>query len=167
MNIIFRKPTSEEVYKIYKHYTRVIAKMQEQGIDQWDEIYPNAAVIAADIDAGHMWIGEEDGKLLCAFSVNNQCEEEYISCPWKYPGEPFVVVHRLAVNPLFQRQGVGKSAMKFLEASAIENGVRTIRLDTFCGNPFAASLYENLGFKVIGFANWRKGRFQIMEKVLF
>lgn len=167
MNITYRKPALDEVFKIYQHYVRVIASMQAKGIDQWDDLYPNSAVIASDIERGDLWVGEDDGKLICTFAVNCECEEEYDACPWVYPDEPFIVVHRLAVNPEYQRQGVAKNAMNFVENNAKEKGIRTIRLDTFCGNPFGAALYESLGFKVIGFAHWRKGKFQIMEKVLF
>ena len=166
MNIIYRKPTPDEVFKIYQHYVRVIASMQEKGIDQWDELYPNAADIAADIYAGDLVVGEDDGKLLLTFAVNSECEEEYDACPWKYPDEPYIVVHRLAVNPEYHRQGVARSAMEFVEEKAKAKGIKTIRLDTFCGNPAGASLYESLGFEIIGYAHWRKGKFQIMEKTL-
>ncbi|MBQ8572013.1 MAG: GNAT family N-acetyltransferase [Ruminococcus sp.] len=166
MNIIYRKPTEDEIFKIYQHYVRVITYMQENGIDQWDELYPNSADIAADIANGDLWVGEDDGKLLCTFAVNNECEEEYNACKWQFPNEPYIVVHRLAVNPKYHHQGVAKSSMEFLEKSAKAKGIRTIRLDTFCGNPAGCALYEGLGFKVIGFAHWRKGKFQIMEKII-
>lgn len=166
MNITYRKPTSDEVFKIYQHYVRVIAAMQEKGIDQWDELYPNSADIAADIFAGDLVVAQEDGKLLCTFAVNTDCEEEYDACPWKYPDEPFIVVHRLAVSPKYQRQGIARAVMEYVEKEAKEKGIRTIRLDTFCSNPAGAALYESLGFKVIGYAHWRKGEFQIMEKII-
>ena len=166
MNITFRKALEDEVYSIYLHYLRVIDSMQNSGIDQWDELYPNSAVIAADIAAGDLWVGEEDGKLLCTFAMNTDCEEEYDACSWKYPDEPFIVVHRLAVNPGFRRKGVARNAMKFAESNAKEKGIRTIRLDTFCENYAAATFYESLGFKILGYAHWRKGKFQIMEKIL-
>lgn len=166
MKITYRKPDIDEVFKIYLHYVRVIASMQEAGIDQWDDLYPNSADIAADISQGDLWVGEEDGKILCTFAVNTFCEEEYDVCPWQYPHHPFIVVHRLAVNPQYRRQGVAKNAMEFVENIAKEKGIRTIRLDTFCKNAAGAALYESLGFKVVGFAHWRKGKFQIMEKII-
>lgn len=166
MNITYRKPASDEVFKIYQHYVRVINAMQERGIDQWDELYPNSADIAADIAGEALIVGEDDGKIVCAFAVNTDCEEEYDACPWKYPHEPFVVVHRLAVHPEYQRQGIAKAAMELVEKHAKEKGIRTIRLDTFCSNPAGAALYESLGFKTIGYANWRKGKFRIMEKII-
>lgn len=167
MNITYRKATSDEVFKIYQHYVRVICFMQENGIDQWDNLYPNPADIAADIAAEDLIVGEdESGKLVCTFAVNRECEEEYDACPWGYPDEPYIVVHRLAVNPEYHRQGVAKNAMVLVETKAKEKGIRTIRLDTFTGNPAGAALYESLGFKIIGYAYWRKGKFQIMEKII-
>lgn len=166
MNITYRKPTLDEVFKIYQHYIRVINSMRENGIDQWDELYPNSADIAADIDRGDLVVGEEDGKLVVAFAVNTDCDPEYFDCPWKYPDEPYITIHRLAVNPKYQRQGVARAAMELVEKEAKEKGIKTIRLDTFCSNPAGASLYESLGFKIIGYAHWRKGKFQIMEKVI-
>lgn len=167
MNITYRKATPDEVFKIYQHYVRVVDSMLENGINQWDESYPNAAVIAADISEGDLIVGESDGKLILTYVVNKLCEEEeYALCKWEYPDEPFIALHRIAINPEYQGQGVGSEAFAFLEEKAKEKGIKTIRLDTFCENTAGVSFYNKLGFKIVGFARWKKGRFQIMEKVL-
>ncbi|MBQ2688270.1 MAG: GNAT family N-acetyltransferase [Clostridia bacterium] len=167
MNITYRKATSDEVFKIYQHYVRVIESMQANGIYQWDNLYPNPATIAADVSAGDLIVGENDGEIILTYAVNKECEEDYEACSWQYPNEPFIVIHRLGVNPKYHRQGIAKSAMAFLENSAKEKGIRTIRLDTFCENFAGASFYEGIGFKTIGYAHWKKGKYQIMEKVLY
>ena len=64
-----RTQKEDEVFDIYLHYVRVIDSMQNSGIDQWDELYPNSADIAADISEGILWVGEEEGRLLCTFAV--------------------------------------------------------------------------------------------------
>lgn len=162
----FRKPSVDEAFSVYLHYVKVIKAMQDNGIDQWDELYPNAADISADIYFESLWIGEKAGKTVCAFSVNSECEPEYASCLWQYPNEPYFTVHRLAVAPEFQRHGFAVQAMSFIDDLAKEKGIKTIRLDTFCGNPAGVALYKSLDFKIVGYAHWRKGKFQIMEKVL-
>ena len=55
-----------------------------------------------------------------------------------------------------------------LEAESIakNNGIKAIRLDAFTENPVALSLYEKLGYSIAGYADWRKGRFALMEKKL-
>ena len=45
-------------------------------------------------------------------------------------------------------------------------GYESVRLDVFTKNPFAQKLYRNNGYKVRGYADWRKGRFDLMEKEL-
>ena len=166
MNITFRKAKEQELMSIYSIYKRVINRMQENGIEQWDELYPNPAVIAADIDKEDLYAGEIDGEIVCVFALNTECEDDYNNVSWKYPDAPFVVMHRLAVNPLYHRKGIARAAMKFIEETAKEQGAKTVRLDTFCKNTLAKSLYESLGYTVLGYTYWRKGKFQIMEKTL-
>ena len=45
-------------------------------------------------------------------------------------------------------------------------GYQSIRLDVFSENPFAQKLYRKNGYVTRGSAEWRKGRFDLMEKIL-
>jgi len=45
-------------------------------------------------------------------------------------------------------------------------GYLSIRLDVFSENPYALKLYEKNGYEKRGHADWRKGRFFLMEKTL-
>lgn len=53
-----------------------------------------------------------------------------------------------------------------VESMAMKNGIKAIRLDAFTENPIALRLYEKLGYNIAGYADWRKGRFALMEKKL-
>lgn len=53
---------------------------------------------------------------------------EYKTVSWHYPGRP-LVVHRLTIDPKYQRWGLGKQLMVFAEAVAMQGGYDTIRLD--------------------------------------
>ena len=44
--------------------------------------------------------------------------------------------------------------------------ISTLRLDVFCGNPFALALYRGSFYEEVGIARWRKGEFFLMEKYL-
>ena len=51
--------------------------------------------------------------------------------------------------------------------SQIKNmGYKSVRLDVFQNNPYAQRLYLHNGYEVRGYADWRKGRFDLMEKEL-
>ncbi len=47
-----------------------------------------------------------------------------------------------------------------------DRGIESVRLDAFSLNPYALRMYEGLGYKKVGEANWRKGLFYLFEKNL-
>ena len=56
--------------------------------------------------------------------------------------------------------------MNYIEQLSKTNGYDTIRLDCFTENPYSRKLYDKAGYKVRGYAEWRKGRFELREKKL-
>ena len=42
----------------------------------------------------------------------------------------------------------------------------SVRLDVYSENPYALRLYQGNGYMKRGYADWRKGRFFMMEKQL-
>ena len=71
-----------------------------------------------------------------------------------------------AVGQLAMRiEHVGSTSVEGLSAKPIM-GYNSVRLDTFTQNPFAQKLYRHNGYESRGYADWRKGRFDLMEKKL-
>jgi ribosomal-protein-alanine N-acetyltransferase len=56
----------------------------------------------------------------------------------------------LAVQPGYQRQGVGRQLLEWLEASARTAGVFKVNLELRATNDAARLFYEKLGFNVVG-----------------
>lgn len=165
--LLLSKACAEDAGEILALFIDAINAMEQRGIHQWDEIYPaNLECINADIDADELWIGRIDGTAAVVFVLNEQCDEEYRNGAWQYPDLPFRVIHRLCVHPAFGGQGVGTRTMHEIEAICLADGVEAIRLDAFSKNPIALALYENLGFKRVGSAQWRMGLFWLYEKPL-
>lgn len=78
----------------------------------------------------------------------------------------YKIIHRLCVNPAFQNKGVGTATVNYIEKQVKNENTKSIRLDVFSKNPQAIHLYEKFGYKKVGEADWRKGRFYLMEKIL-
>ena len=76
------------------------------------------------------------------------------------------MLHRLCVSPEFQHKGIAYKTMNYIEQLCKTNGYDTIRLDCFTENPYSRRLYDKTGYKVRGYAEWRKGRFELREKKL-
>jgi ribosomal-protein-alanine N-acetyltransferase len=56
----------------------------------------------------------------------------------------------LAVQPGFQRQGVGKQLLEWLEASARTAGIFKVHLELRATNDGARAFYEKLGYRQVG-----------------
>ena len=164
IELILRIATIEDLDYVEKIFKNAIEVMDSNGINQWDDIYPNKEILKEDILKGEMFLGVVDNKITCAFVLNSDYDEEYNNGNWKYRNESFSIVHRLCVNPGFQNQGIGTQCMMLIEKMLRKDGIESIRLDAFSLNPFALRLYEKICYVRVGEANWRKGLFYLYEK---
>ena len=162
--ITIRMASIDDLRTITDIFKNAIKVMCNNGINQWDDVYPNEETIHNDIMNKQMFIGEMDKNIVSVFVLNQECEEEYENGEWQYKDSSFFIVHRLCVNPLFQGRGIGRKTMELIESFLQSNGIETIRLDAFSQNPTALRMYENLGYKKVGEANWRMGLFYLYEK---
>lgn len=60
--------------------------------------------------------------------------------------EPHVFLYEITILPDYRRRGVGRQAMKELEAQALKLGLHCVSLHVFADNVPARLLYESLGY---------------------
>lgn len=166
MNVYFELGNVIEIKEIFTVFEQAANYMIDIGIYQWDSIYPNIDVIKNDLYNNGLYVGKINHQIAVVFVLNNDYDEQYDNGNWMHNSEPFEVIHRLCVHPKFQNKGIGRIAMEYIENRLSSAGIRSIRLDTFSLNPYALKLYASLGFHTVGEANWRKGKFYLMEKIL-
>lgn len=162
----FRAGTADDIEEICDLVSDAVRYMEECGICQWDSLYPAREDFLEDIERSELTVGTVDGELAVIYTLNRRCDEEYASASWHSPDDDFCVIHRLCVKPKHQHKGIAKAALMNIEEQLKAQGVNSIRLDVFSQNPGALALYEHAGYKRTGFADWRMGRFYIMEKVI-
>lgn len=163
---VFKKATLLDLNEIYEMFSSAVEAMEIECIFQWDDIYPDKAVLSDDISKGQMFIGILNGEICSAFVINKEYDDEYGNGNWNYSGDNFKIIHRLCVNPKYQNIGIGKMTMNYIENKLAKSGVASVRLDVFSENPHAIRLYKGLGYNAVGTALWRKGIFYLMEKIL-
>jgi len=164
--IIIRKANMSDLPNIVDIFADAVRVMDENGINQWDEFYPNREDFEKDIAKNQMYLGEIQDKIASAFVLNQDSEAEYCNGKWKYNSGLFMVIHRLCVNPSFQNQGIGTKTLNMIENMLRTDEIKAVRLDAFSLNPYARKMYEKLGYIRVGEVNWRKGLFYLYEKVL-
>lgn len=162
----YRPGRKEDLDEISRLIGRAIEYMEKQGIHQWDELYPGRDIFLDDIEKNTLYVTVEEDKIIAVYVINQECDEEYHDCEWKNPDESACVIHRLCVSPDFQNRGIGSRILAHIEDQARSMGFQSIRLDVFSENPYALRLYEKNGYERRGHADWRKGRFFLMEKTL-
>lgn len=143
-----------------------IIKMEADGIYQWDEIYPAREDLVSDVERKSLFLAMDEGSLAAIYVINNESDDEYKNGKWEYDEKYSCIVHRFCVSPAYQNKGIGREVLAHIEAQAHDMGYESIRLDVFTKNPYAQKLYRKNGYQVRGFADWRKGRFDLMEKKL-
>lgn len=166
MELYFRLAEFSDLDEIFQIFESAIKNMISQNILQWDEIYPKKSDLHEDILKKELYVGILDEEIASVYVLNNECDEQYKNGNWEYPDASYKVVHRLCVDPRFQNRGIGSETVKYIEEAVREMGVQSIRLDAFTENPFSLRMYKKAKYKIVGHADWRKGRFYLMEKRL-
>ncbi len=167
MNIEYRVGKIEDLDDIEDLVRQAVRNMEQQGINQWDDMYPIGEDFQKDIEEQNLFVGTYEGKIVAICTLNKEVDEEYEKGLWENPKEDFLAIHRLCVNPTFQNMGIAKNTMKFIEKIAVSKEIRAIRLDVFSKNPYALKLYNAFGYINVGTVQWRKGKFFLMEKYLW
>lgn len=166
MTLQYRKATLDDLEEIYALVSYAVDDLIRKEILQWDEIYPTKEDFRDDINKNQLYVGLTDNQIAVVYALNQESDKEYQNGNWKYPDRPYYVVHRLCVHPNFQHRGIAKHTLLHIEAELLQNDIHAIRLDAFSNNPFSLKLYDSLQYSRVGYADWRKGRFYLMEKYL-
>ena len=162
----FRRARQTDIDGICALVASAIIHMHEQKIFQWDEKYPTRVDFLDDLQENTLSVGTIEGKIAVTFTVNQTCDPEYDDGDWQYPDEEYRIIHRLCVNPEFQGRGVAGRTLRHIEEELRRQRIGAVRLDAFSKNPTAVALYTGNGYEKRGFADWRMGRFYLMEKRL-
>ena len=124
--------------------------MQSQGIFQWHESYPAPSDFEKDLQEKRIWGGWENDLLIGFVVYTTQMSPAYEEVPWNCPDTPNAYVHRLAVDPPYQRQGKAGLLMDFCESKARAEGCTSVRLDAYSRNPINLGFYEQRGYSRCG-----------------
>lgn len=144
-----------------------IAQIYEEILDQEDQRpvsytnwqrgkYPTLDTAKAALEAGTLFVGEENGVLFAAVNLNGVQLPEYDLIPWLFEATPeqVMVIHTLVIRPSCSGRGKAREMVAFCEEEARRQGKTVMRLDTYEGNHPANIMYPKLGYRLAGHARF-------------
>ena len=166
--MIIRKANKSDLDNIMLMYKSCVKGMLANDIDQWDATYPNAGVIMEDLIAQTYFVAEENSIIIGGINIDQNQDKTYLEIDWEDKSDSSLVVHRLGVKEEFWKKGIGKKLMIFAENLVVEKGLKSIRLDTYSGNPKAMEFYINLGYQQLGHIYLKEGKneYYCFEKII-
>lgn len=135
--------------------------MREMGTDQWQNGYPNQAVLTEDIAGGSCYQCIDNGIVLGVVVLlfePEECYENISGGEWLTSGEPYGVFHRLAVRDSARNQGVAGKLIEKCKQLCLERGVKSLRADTHRGNLPMQKFLNKSGFQYCGLFDLGRGQ---------
>ncbi len=148
----FRKAVESDIDRIMEIIRQAQAYLKEQGINQWQNNYPNTETIKNDIDKGYGYVLLKEGEIVGTVSVSFDGEKTYEKI---YDGKwisnfDYVVIHRIAIDRRFKGRGLASEIMKNIEEMSLKRNIHSIRIDTHEDNKPMQRLIEKNGFQYCG-----------------
>lgn len=162
----YEKAVDGDKAAVMELFDAVKRDMSDNGIDQWDELYPAVSDVSGDIKDGALTLVRQGKELVAVYTLNKHQDTAYKFGDFKDSSGNYAVLHRLCVKPEYQGMGIAARVLKAIDEEAKKEGFSSIRLDVFTKNPRAVKLYEDAGYRYAGDAYFRKGKFLLMEKLI-
>ena len=114
----FRKSTKSDVSKIMEIVKQAQEYFKSQGIDQWQNNYPNDEVINNDINNGESYVMLDGDDIVATTVISFAKEKSYeniLDGKWITNGD-YGVIHRMAVENAHKGKGLSHKIIKYAES---------------------------------------------------
>ena len=170
--MIFLTSKKSDLNSIMKIISEAQRYLASQGIDQWQDGYPDESLILEDINNSESYIVKnDDGNLLGIAMFTTQSEPTYTFIDGKWltsEDAKYGVIHRMAVGSNHRGMGIAKYIFSECELILKENKVASMRIDTHEENIGMQSLLKKIGYVYCGVIFLGNGDKRLaFEKILF
>lgn len=165
----FRKTVEKDIPAIMDIIQQAQSYFKANGINQWQNNYPNPEVIREDMGCGYSYVLVHDNRIVATVAISFDGEPTYDNI---YEGKwlshlPYVVIHRMAVDNQYKGLGLSAEIMKRIEEMCKEQNVMSIKVDTHKENRSMGNALRKNGFAYCGIIHLKNGSERIaFEKVL-
>lgn len=162
-----RKSEAADIPRMLEIIAEAQAAFREQGIDQWQDGYPNKEVLLQDIEAGDSYVVLDEQQIVATAMISFDGDPNYklIIGAWKND-LPYVVVHRIAVATSQKGKGIAGLILDFARSMCKERGVKCMRIDTHVDNHAMQRSIEKFGYYYCGIVFVRDGSERLAFELL-
>lgn len=144
---MIRLAERKDLDKIMEIIHQASQGLKEQKIHQWQDGYPDEAVILSDIALKQCYVADEGeiiGVMVCSFEKDENYNE--IAGQWVSNDEAYATIHRIAVHKDSLRKHVGMQLYEEAIKQCKKRNVQYIRIDTHPKNRIMQKFIEKQNF---------------------
>ena len=167
MEYSFRQAQQVDAPQIWEILARAIQRRKEDGSNQWQDGYPNPAIVDGDIEKGQGYVLVDGNTIAgyCAIWINNEPAYAKLNGKWLTEGD-FVVYHRVVVAESHLGKGLAQKMLLYIEDFARQHMIRSVKADTNFDNAGMLNIFRKLGYTYCGEVVFRGTPRKAFEKVL-
>lgn len=165
----FRRAKTSDISTIYNIIKQAQEYMKDNGINQWQDNYPNEDIIIQDVKQEINYVYCDGDKVIGTIVVLFDGEPDYDKIydgSWINNNE-YVVIHKIAVDESVKGLGIAAKMISNVEKRSKDKGFKSIRVDTHKDNISMQRMLNKSGFKYCGLIYLKSGDERIaFEKIL-
>jgi len=150
--IILRKTTIADIAQVMEIIEQGKTYLKSNGVDQWQNGYPNEKVIYEDIKDGYGYVLEHEGRVVGTVALSFDGEpwyDEIREGKW-LTNKEFLVIHRLAVASTSRGTHIATEIMRQAEELCLKQDVKSIKIDTHEDNIIMQKFIKKNGYQYCG-----------------
>ena len=150
-NCAFRRAVETDLPDIMRLIHEAQAFIATQGIDQWQDGYPDEDTLRRDIvlDQLYLIVDGNAAAAVAALSLAPEPAYDAIEGAWHSAGK-YMTIHRMALDDAHRGGGLAAEVLKQAERLARAAGCESLRIDTHRGNRAMGRFLEKSGFAWCG-----------------
>ena len=149
-----RPATAADLHGITAIYDAILDREEAGPVyTNWQRgKYPTTDTARKALEAGTLYVGEDNGFLWGVVNLNGIQLPEYDAIPWSIPAdrEQVGVIHTLCIHSACGGRGMARRMVALCEEEARRQGRTVMRLDTWEHNLPANRMYPALGYRFAG-----------------
>lgn len=161
-----RKATYEDIEDVMWIFAQARQAQRAAGFRQWEDGYPSADVLTADIGNSRGFVLDDGGQAPGYVAIATS-DEEYDRHPdlWDV-ARKYAVFHRIALSDDYRGRGVSGELFDLAESYAMRLGADCVRIDTGLENKPMQHILAKRGYTALGRCNFVWGPRLAYEKPL-